>query len=122
MAAYARAQVIRDSMLEPFAPPKHLATESFTLIGEALGAEKFALFLTEIHPGGEAQTDTHDGCEHCYYILAGTGEACVSDETFALHAGDCLWIPPDARHGIKPTGKNTLRFLVVTAPPPRLSG
>ncbi len=37
---------------------------------------------------------------------------------FIVRPGDCLWIPPDAEHGVKPTGGQTLRFAVVTSPPP----
>ena len=31
---------------------------------------------------------------------------------------DCLWLPPGCEHGVKPVGGQTLRFVVVTAPPP----
>ncbi len=118
MAKYADAKIIKISELESFCPPKHVNTDSFTMISEDLGATKFVLFVTEIHPGGEAQLDVHKGREHCYFIMSGVGEAQVEGKKFILHPGDCLWIPPDAEHGVKPVGGQTLRFAVVTAPPP----
>jgi mannose-6-phosphate isomerase-like protein (cupin superfamily) len=83
-----------------------------------LGVSRFVLFITEIRPGGEAQLDVHEGREHCYFIMSGVEEAQVEGKKFTLHPGDCLWIPPDAEHGIKPVGTQTLRFAVVTAPAP----
>lgn len=118
MSEYAAAKVIRLSKLQSECPPKHVRTDAFTVIGEDTGAKNFVLFNVEIHPGGEAQPDTHPGREHCYFVLSGVGDATVDGQKFELHPGDCLWMPPGVRHGVKAVGGQTLRFVVVTAPPP----
>ncbi len=118
MSKYSKAKVTRLSDLSAFCPPKHTRTDSFTMVGEETGAQNFVLFNVEIHPGGEAELDTHPGREHCYLVLSGIGNAVVDNEKFKLKPGDCLWIPPGAEHGIKPAGDKTLRFIVVTSPPP----
>ena len=118
MPDYPKAHVIKVSELESFCPPKHVDTDSWVLIGQDQKVEKFVLFLTEIRPGGKAELDVHPGREHCYFVLSGIGDAQVNGEKFTIHPGDCLWIPPDAEHGVKPVGSQTLRFAVVTSPPP----
>jgi mannose-6-phosphate isomerase-like protein (cupin superfamily) len=118
MAKYKEATLYKMEELKSACPPKHVNTDAFTLIGQETGAQGYVLFCTEVHPGGEAQLDVHKGREHCYFILSGCGEASVDGKKFFCRPGDCLWIPPDAEHGIKPTGGQTLRFAVVTSPPP----
>ena len=118
MGDYKEATVYRMSELQSACPPKHINTDAFTLIPEETGAKGFVLFCTEVHPGGEAEPDVHLGREHCYFILSGVGDAVVNDKKFRVGPGDCVWIPPDAVHGIKPVGGQTLRFAVVTSPPP----
>jgi mannose-6-phosphate isomerase-like protein (cupin superfamily) len=118
MPNYAKAKVMRLAELTSNCPPKHRNTDAFTMIGEDTGARNFVMFNVEIHPGGEAEPDTHPGREHCYFVLSGIGAAVVDDQEFRLQPGDCLWIPPGSLHGIKPVGGQTLRFVVVTSPPP----
>ena len=118
MSEDAETKVIRLADLKPVCPPKHVKTDAFTMIGQDSGAKNFVLFNVEIHPGGEAELDTHPGREHCYFVLSGVGEAVVEAKHFTLDPGDCLWIPPGAKHGIKPKGGQSLRFIVVTAPAP----
>jgi mannose-6-phosphate isomerase-like protein (cupin superfamily) len=118
MGQYKEATLYKMEDLKSACPPKHVNTDAYTLIGKETGATGFVLFCTEVHPGGEAQLDVHKGREHCYFMLSGCGEAVVNGKKFIVRPGDCLWIPPDAEHGIKPTGGQTIRFAVVTSPPP----
>ena len=118
MADYAEPKVMKLAEMQSVCPPKHRDTDAFTLIGQDTGAKNFVLFLTEVHPGGEAEPDVHAGREHCYFVISGVGDAQVNGKKFRLNPGECLWIPPGAEHGIKPVGGQTLRFAVVTAPPP----
>ena len=118
MSDYAEAKVTRVSELQSACPPKHVNTDAFTMVGQDTGAKGFVLFNVEVHPGGEAELDTHPGREHCYFVLSGVGDATVEGKKSELHPGDCLWIPPGAEHGVKPVGGQTLRFAVVTSPAP----
>ena len=118
MAQYKEATLYKMEDLKSVCPPKHVKADAFTLIPQETGAKGFVLFCTEVHPGGEAEPDVHKGREHCYFILSGFGEAVVNGKKFMVRPGDCLWIPPDAEHGVKPIGGQTLRFAVVTSPAP----
>ena len=120
MGDYMEAKLYKMEEMKSACPPKHVNTDAFTLIPQETGAKGFVLFCTEVHPGGEAQLDVHAGREHCYFILSGVGDATVNGKKFTCRPGDVLWIPPDAEHGIKPIGGQTLRFAVVTSPPPRV--
>lgn len=117
LGEYLIPTVFRMSELPSVCPAKHIDTEAFTPIGQITGAKHYLLFCTEVHPGGEAEMDNHGNREHCYFILSGYAEATCNGEKFKMHPGDCLWIPPNADHGLVPIGGQTVRFLVVTSPP-----
>ena len=118
MGDYKKATLYKMEEIESVCPPKHIDTDTFTLTPEETGVKSFVLFCSEIHPGGEAEPDVHPGREHCYFMISGTGEATVDGEKFTVRPGTCLWIPPGAEHGIKPVGRETIRFVIVTAPAP----
>ena len=116
MANYSKARVIKVAKMEGMTDiPKHLKCVGYSLIPQDTGVS-FSFSLTEMHPGGEAQKDAHNGREHCFFILSGVGDAMVSEERFTVHPYECLWIPPGAEHEIRPVGGQTLRFLVITFP------
>ncbi len=48
-------------------------------------------------------------------VLAGSAEARVSDELFALSAGDTLIVPPLAPHAIRNTGGASTRTVRISA-------
>lgn len=49
-------------------------------------------------------------------VLAGTAEAQVSDEVFALQEGDTLIVPPLAPHAIRSTDGDSTRTHYISAP------
>ncbi len=114
----AEAKLIKIAELLSELPPKHTNTHAFTIINrDSVGAEKFELFLTEIHPGGEAKEDVHPASEQAIFMISGTGEAIVGGKKLVVNPSECLYIPPGAKHSMRPIGGQTLRFLVVTSPP-----
>jgi mannose-6-phosphate isomerase-like protein (cupin superfamily) len=116
MAKYAQARVMKVAEMEALTEiPKHRRTCGYTLLPQDIGVS-FSFSLTEIHPGGEAEPDAHEGREHCFFVLSGVGDAKVNGKKFTLNPYECLWIPPGAEHEIRPVGGQTLRFLVVTLP------
>jgi mannose-6-phosphate isomerase-like protein (cupin superfamily) len=116
MAGKAILRRMRD--IQSGCPPKHTNTDAFVLANKAtVGCKSIEFFLTEIRPGGEAEEDVHPISEHAYFILSGRGLAKVEGEEIKVEPGDCLYIPPGAKHGIKPIGTETLRFVVWMAPP-----
>ena len=116
MGDYKEATLYKMEELQSLCPPKHINTDAFTLIPKETGAKGFVLFCTEVHPGGEAELDTHPGREHCYFMLSGCGDATVDGKKFTVRPGDVLWIPPGAEHGIKPVGGVFVYSFIQTYP------
>jgi mannose-6-phosphate isomerase-like protein (cupin superfamily) len=113
-----KGKLLRMRDIKSVCPPKHSNTDAFALITKnTVGAQHVEFFLTEIHPGGEAEEDVHPISEHAYFMCSGRGLATVEGEEFIVEPGDCLYIPMGAKHGIKPIGGETIRFTVFMAPP-----
>ena len=51
-----------------------------------------------------------------YYILSGSGEMHIDDETQALAPGDAVYIPPNARQFIRNSGTEPLVFICIVDP------
>lgn len=66
-------------------------------------------------PGASIGEHRHDGDEEFYYILEGSGEMTLDDETVAVQAGDFCFTRSGHRHSLRNTGTLPLRLLVVCA-------
>lgn len=51
-----------------------------------------------------------------YYILSGTGEMHIDDETQIVEPGDAVYIPPDAKQFIRNSGQEPLVFICIVDP------
>ncbi|MFC1598159.1 cupin domain-containing protein [Patescibacteria group bacterium] len=51
-----------------------------------------------------------------YYILEGEGIMYIDDESAPVHAGQAIYIPPNAEQYIENTGATDLKFLCITDP------
>jgi mannose-6-phosphate isomerase-like protein (cupin superfamily) len=51
-----------------------------------------------------------------YYILGGSGEMHINNETAPVSPGQCILIPPQARQWIRNSGKDNLVFLCIVSP------
>ena len=51
-----------------------------------------------------------------YYILGGRGVMHIDGEQRAVHAGQAIYIPPNARQYITALGRTPLRFLCIVDP------
>lgn len=58
----------------------------------------------------------HAVTEEIYYILSGTADMSLADETRSVRPGDAIAIPPGVRHTIRNTGPGELVFLCTCAP------
>jgi mannose-6-phosphate isomerase-like protein (cupin superfamily) len=79
------------------------------------GAENLAITLVEMEPGGVQHVHSHEP-EQMYYILEGSGVMTVDDEQRQVRAGDCIYYPPFAKHGLENTGGTVLRYLSAASP------
>lgn len=80
------------------------------LISEREGAPNFYMRLFEIAPGGHSPRHKHD-YEHEIFVLEGEGLALEGGKEEPIRAGSFLFIPPNAEHQLRNTGKLTLKFL-----------
>jgi len=67
-------------------------------------------------PGKTTEEHYHPGSEEIYYILSGTGEIKVDNESAAVKPYDGIAILPGKRHQITNTGTTPLVFLCCCAP------
>ncbi len=92
------------------------AITSYLLVSEkTCGAENLAITLVEMEPGGFQHLHSHEP-EQMYYILEGQGLMSVAGEESPVQAGDCIFFPPFAEHGLKNTGEGVLRYLSAASP------
>jgi mannose-6-phosphate isomerase-like protein (cupin superfamily) len=75
-----------------------------------------SLAEARLPPGKATMPHHHPKTEEIYYILEGTGEMTIADETRSVGPGDAIAIPRGQRHTIANSGAITLRFLCCCAP------
>jgi mannose-6-phosphate isomerase-like protein (cupin superfamily) len=89
---------------------------SYLLVSEKTSqAEKLAITIVEMEPGGFQHLHAHEP-EQMYYILEGRGLMTVNGEESPVQAGDCIFCPAFAEHGLKNTGNGVLRYLSAASP------
>ena len=66
--------------------------------------------------GASTTPHHHPRTEEIYYVLTGSAQMRIGDETRAVGPGDAIAIPPGAVHQITNTGSEVLKFLCCCAP------
>jgi uncharacterized cupin superfamily protein len=88
------------------------------MIAAKIGAKKLGYNLTAVPPGKRAYPfHSHRVQEEMFYVIEGTGEVRIGNETFPIRAGDIIACPTggqDTAHQIVNTGKAELRYLAVS--------
>lgn len=69
-----------------------------------------------VAPGQTTALHRHRHSEELYHITAGHGRMTLGDETFEIHPGDTVCIPPGTAHCVANTGETPLRILCCCAP------
>jgi len=89
---------------------------SYLLVSaKTCGAENLVITIVEMEPGGFQHLHSHKP-EQMYYILEGQGLMNVDGEERSVQAGDCIFFPPAAVHGLKNTGEGKLRYISAASP------
>ncbi len=87
-------------------------------IGQLVGAQKLGYNVTAVPPGKRAfPFHSHRVNEEMFFILEGTGEVRIGNETHPLRAGDIIACPPggpETAHQIVNSGTTELRYLSVS--------
>lgn len=92
-----------------------------TLLRELLHPDKQPLQLRyslahAVVPVGQVSTPHSLSTSEVYYIISGTGEMHIDDETQVLEPGDAVYIPPNAKQFIRNTGNKPLVFICIVDP------
>lgn len=100
--------------------PEFIAGDS-TLLRELLHPDKqpLALGYSLAHatvPVGETSQAHSLSTSEVYYILSGTGEMFIGDETQIVEPGDAVYIPPNARQFIRNNSSEPLVFICIVDP------
>jgi mannose-6-phosphate isomerase-like protein (cupin superfamily) len=84
------------------------------LIDRTTSAIQKCSLAEEVLPVGAAVgRHYHKHTEEIYYILEGSGEMTVGEETSAVSAGDAVYIPADSVHTLKNTGTAPMKIMLV---------
>jgi mannose-6-phosphate isomerase-like protein (cupin superfamily) len=67
-------------------------------------------------PGGTTAEHFHRQSEELYLVTAGSGRLRVDGEEREIASGDCVVIPPGARHKLWNTGDELLRIVCACSP------
>ncbi len=82
------------------------------LITNKQGAERYAMRLFTMEPGGVIARHEHPW-EHEIFILEGNGVVGCCDDEMEVKPGDFLYIEPNVPHWYKNNGKNEFKFLCI---------
>lgn len=80
-----------------------------------LKAQAFVQGYVTIFPNGGIPEHVHAN-EETYTILSGTGVVQVEEERRQVKAGDCVYMEPGCRHGLKNTGNADMIMLFTYSP------
>lgn len=81
------------------------------LIGELnSGTQDISIQITEVDQNKMQYLHSHEQAQ-CYYIISGLGLMIIDDQKAEVKKGDAVFIPSNAKHGIKNIGDTKLTYL-----------
>lgn len=101
-----------------FEPPNHSKTLDHKLLHADNGAVNLAIWHGQVEPGGEAETHQHPGMEQVFFVLHGQARFTLDGQVHHLGQGDLILVPRGITHHIQAVGENSLKVLIIMAPPP----
>ncbi|PSO57591.1 MAG: cupin domain-containing protein [Cyanobacteria bacterium QH_8_48_120] len=92
-----------------------------TLLREILHPDKQSLELRyslahAVVPVGQTSTPHTLATSEVYYLISGTGEMHIDDETQVVEPEDTVYIPPNAKQYIRNCGDEPLVFVCIVDP------
>lgn len=85
-------------------------------VGRQTGAEEIGLHLSAIAPGERAHPPHAHADEEILFLLEGTAEALIGDETRVIQANTAVFCPPNVTHGLRNCGPTPMHYLVIRSP------
>lgn len=99
-------------------PAAELFDSKMGFIGPRIGAQKLGYNITAVPPGKRAfPFHNHRVNEEMFFVLQGTGEVRIGEDTYPIRSGDVIACPPGGKetaHQIINTGAEELRYLAVS--------
>ncbi|WP_254864072.1 cupin domain-containing protein [Halovivax gelatinilyticus] len=85
---------------------------------DTLDAAHLGLTIFELEPGqaGKPHDETDSGQEEIYYVVEGTVDVELADETVRLHREEAIRLDPDERRQIENAGDDRATFVLIGAP------
>ena len=90
-------------------------TSHFMLGREDVESDALAITWVDVEVGAKQRLHNHPEVQ-VYVIIAGTGQMHVGDETRDVQAGDLIFIPTEAFHGIDNMGNSVLSYISAASP------
>jgi mannose-6-phosphate isomerase-like protein (cupin superfamily) len=113
-----RDLVVTPEAVPAYEPPGHTGTANRCLVpppGVPMG--KMEVLLGLLQPGGEALMHDHADLDQAIYVLEGRCRVESGDETAEMAPGQIVYLPAQFQHRVVSLGPQTLRLLVIYAPP-----
>ncbi|MCB1453664.1 MAG: cupin domain-containing protein [Rhizobiaceae bacterium] len=113
---------------EKFVYPKDVSAFGFdwgrlalTVAPEVNGAERFSGGVVDVKPGQGHARHNHPGAEEIIFVISGTGEQMVEDEsgnpvTRQVGPGCTVYVPESRYHSTLNTGSEPMQLFVVYSP------
>lgn len=89
----------------PVEPTKGWRLRMKFLLDPQRGTPEFVLGVAEISPRTHYTIHQHEPAEF-YYVLEGSGTIHVGQDSYAVSAGDTVYVPENVPHGIDTAGEN----------------
>lgn len=82
------------------------------LVSPKEGWEEYVMRIVEIKEDGYTPKHNHPW-PHINYMLEGEGELMINEEVHRVSSGSYAYVPSDAIHQFKNTGKGTFKFICI---------
>ena len=80
------------------------------------------LVLMSLEPGEELGEEVHEGTDQFFRVELGEGEVVIDGATSRIGEDSAIVVPAGARHNVRNTGRGSLRFYTIYAPPEHPDG
>ena len=104
------------SQIEGRRYPARRRTQNLVGGASPLQAQNFCMGYVTLEPRGGQVPWHNQEQEEVYFIVGGTGEACLGQERETLRAGQAVYIPPRVFHQLTNVGEEPLILIYVYGP------
>ena len=85
---------------------------------DVVSSKRLICGLNCFEPGQTHKAHAHPGADKLYWVMEGSGEFSVGEETRTLRQGELLYVPENMPHGVTNTSPGRLVVAIVITPNP----